>query len=149
MSEDPIATWFTLFNEIGIVNQLSSTLLEAQLPKGMLRSHFSVLNHLIRVSDGRTPLELSRAFQVPKASMTHTLAGLEKAGFVALRPHPKDGRSKQVWLTEAGRAFRDDAVAALEADIEGLAAEIPTDEVAAALPFLTRLRKVMDSARDG
>ena len=39
--------------------------------------------------------------------MTHTLAGLEKRGLVEMRPNPEDGRSKRVWLTPAGRTFRD------------------------------------------
>ncbi len=68
---------FALFNEIGIINQLAAALFESRLPPGVLVSHFSVLNHLIRVRDGATPLQLANAFQVPKTTMTHTLAGLE------------------------------------------------------------------------
>ncbi len=59
---------------------------EARLPKGMLVSHFSVLNHLIRMADGRTPLELARAFQVAKTIVTHTLTTLEKHGLIEVRP---------------------------------------------------------------
>ncbi len=97
--------YFQLFNEIGIINQLSRTAFEARLPDGMVLPQFAVINHLIRVQDGRTPLQLARAFQVPKTSMTHTLAGLEKRGLVEMRANPEDARSKQVWLTEAGRRF--------------------------------------------
>jgi DNA-binding MarR family transcriptional regulator len=68
---------FRLFNEIGIIEQLSRALFEARLPKGVTRPHFSVLNHLMRVADGRTPLELARAFQVPKTTLSHTLAAGE------------------------------------------------------------------------
>ena len=72
------ADFFNFFNEIGIIAQLSRTLLEARLPDGMTAMHFFIVNHLIRVADGRTPLDLARAFQVPKTSMTHSLAGLER-----------------------------------------------------------------------
>ncbi|MGR3436337.1 MAG: MarR family winged helix-turn-helix transcriptional regulator [Shimia sp.] len=138
---------FELFNEIGILEQLSRAMFQARLPQGVLVSHFAVLNHLIRVEDGRTPLALARAFQVPKTTMTHTLAGLEARGWVRLAPNPDDGRSKLAWLTPEGRAFRDRAIADLDEDMAWLAAEVPAGEVAAALPFLRRLRQIMDARR--
>lgn len=148
MSDDLNALYFKVFNEIGILEQLSRTLLEARLPSGMLISHFSVLNHLIRVSDGQTPLALARAFQVPKTTMTHTLAGLESAALVEMRPNPEDRRSKQVWLTPQGRAFRDDAIAALGPDIARLSTLVPEDIMRALAPKLEELRQIMDKARD-
>ncbi|MEM9392908.1 MAG: MarR family transcriptional regulator [Pseudomonadota bacterium] len=147
MPDDLHALYFKVFNEIGILGQLSSTLLEARLPDGMLISHFSVLNHLIRVKDGQTPLVLARAFQVPKTTMTHTLAGLEKAGLVDMRPNPSDKRSKQVWLTAAGRAFREEAIAALAPDIAHLSEIVPEDTLRALAPKLEELRQIMDANR--
>ena len=100
--DDP-RLYFEFFNEIGIIEQLSRTLFEGRLPRGVLVSHFSILNHLIRVADGRTPLELARAFQVPKTTMSHSLGLLTKRGWVEMRPNPSDARSKCVWITQAGR----------------------------------------------
>jgi DNA-binding MarR family transcriptional regulator len=142
------ARYFALFNEVGIINQLSTAMFEARLPRGFVVAQFAVLNHLIRVKDGRTPLELARAFQVPKTSMTHSLAVLERAGLIHLTANPGDGRSKQVWITEAGRAFRDDAIAGMAADSARLADAVPSDEIAEILPLLSRLRAVMDRMRD-
>jgi hypothetical protein len=71
------ARLFPLFNEIGIIEQLSRARFEARLPQGVTGPHFSVLNHLMRVADGRTPLELARAFQVPKTTLSHTLGAGE------------------------------------------------------------------------
>ena len=139
--------FFAVFNEIGIIDQLSRTLLEARLPKGLIAPHFGVLNHLIRVADGRTPAEIARAFQVPKTSMTHTLAVLEKHGLVDIRPNPNDGRSKCVWLTEAGRAMRDGTIEALAPDLAELAAGFDTDKLLAILPVLTELRQFLDAHR--
>jgi hypothetical protein len=34
-----------------------------------------------------------------------------------MKPNPDDGRSKRVWLTDAGRAFREEAIARLAPDI--------------------------------
>lgn len=143
---DP-ALWFGLFNEIGILAQLSRARLEARLPEGMTAAHFGVLNHLTRVRDGQTPLKLAQAFQVPKTTMTHTLSGLERRGLVETRPNPEDRRSKQVWLTPAGRAFREDAIAAVVPDMAALSEVLPAEEAARLLPALRRLREAMDAAR--
>ena len=139
---------FAVFNEIGILSQLSRALFEARLPEGVSVPHFSVLNHLVRVRDGRTPLDLARAFQVPKTTMSHTVAGLATRGLVELRPHPKDGRSKTVWLTERGRAFRDEAIAAMAPDVERVAGAVPDGLLDEVLPRLTALRVAMDRMRE-
>jgi DNA-binding MarR family transcriptional regulator len=150
LSDDPpdLRAYFTLFNEIGILEQLSRALFEARLPKGVLVSHFAVLNHLVRVGDGRTPLDLARAFQVPKTTLSHTLALLEGRGWIEMRPNPDDKRSKQVWITVEGRVFRDEAIASLAPDLAVIAAAFPPAQVAALLPGLTALRAHLDRARD-
>lgn len=139
---------FTFFNEVGILAQLSRALFEARLPPGFTLSQFAVLNHLVRVGDGRTPLQLARAFQVPKTTMTHSLAVLERHLLIEMRPNAKDGRSKCVFITEAGRSFRQDAVESLMPDMAAIAAAYPVDRLIAALPTLTELRKTMDAMRD-
>jgi DNA-binding MarR family transcriptional regulator len=139
---------FRFFNEIGIIEQLSRALLESRLPDGLIAPHFTVLNHLTRLGDGRTPVEIARAFQVPKTSMTHTLAGLERRGLVEMRPNPDDGRSKRVWLTAAGRALRLQVIAALEPEFARLRAGIDTDRLSAVLPALAELRAFLDADRD-
>lgn len=122
MQDNNTARFFGVFLEIGIIEQLGRTILEAHLPNGLIAPHFSVLNHLIRVADGRTPIELARAFQVPKTSMTHTVGVLHKRGLVDVRPNPNDRRSKCVWLTPAGRALRDGTLVALGPELDTLAA---------------------------
>ena len=139
---------FAFFNEVAIIGQLAGSLFERRLPDGFLVSHFAVLNHLARLGDGKTPLALARAFQVPKTTMTHTLAGLDKAGLVRFAPNPKDGRSKCVMLTDPGRAFRDAAIARLAPDLEAIARDIPPARVAAILPLLAEMRAWLDRERD-
>ena len=146
-ADDDLPLYFRLFNEIGIIEQLSRALLEAQLPDGMLVSHFSVLNHLIRVKDGRTPLELARAFQVPKTTMTHTLAGLHKRALVETRPNPEDKRSKCIWITDAGRGFREDAIAAMAPDMGALAQHMDRETAQDLVAKLADLRIYLDESR--
>ncbi|MBA84792.1 MAG: MarR family transcriptional regulator [Rhodobacteraceae bacterium] len=145
---DNSGLYFTLFNEIGILQQLGRAQLEAHLPEGLIAPHFGVLNHLIRFSDGRTPLELARAFQVAKTTMSHTVAGLEKHGCIDLRPNPDDRRSKQVWLTEKGRSVRDAAIAGLAPEMLELVEIVPPDRVQQMVKDLEQLRRYMDARRD-
>ncbi len=148
MPEDGDAIFFRFFTEVGIIDQIGRAFLEARLPDGLLTSHFAVVNHLIRVNDGRTPLELASAFQVPKTTMTHTLSGLERYGFVEMRPNPDDGRSKRVWLTEAGRTFRAKAISDLEPVLADISKDFPPDRIAALLPALEEIRMLIDRLRD-
>ncbi|NNE53187.1 MAG: MarR family transcriptional regulator [Sulfitobacter sp.] len=142
-------TLFEVFKEIGIIEQLSRAQLEAQLPEGLIAPHFSVLNHLINRGDGAVPIDMARAFQVPKTSMTHTIKGLVAHGLVELRENPKDGRSKTVWLTEKGRRLREETIASLGPAFARLAGEMDLGQLTEMLPRLVKLREVMDAARDG
>lgn len=148
MDEKTNAMFFRLFNEIGIIEQISRAFLEARLPDGLIAPHFSVVNHLVRVKDGQTPLALARAFQVPKTTMTHTLAGLERHGLIETRPNPEDGRSKQVWLTKKGRAFRDGAIESMGPLFADLARGVDAEKLAAVVPVLEDLRVFIDEYRN-
>ena len=148
MDRTDIPLYFQFFNEIGIIGQLSRAMLEAQLPKGLLAPHFAILNHLIRVRDGQTPLALAKAFQVPKTTMTHSLGILEKHGLVILKPHPRDGRSKQVWITEAGRALRENTVEATGPAFAAFAEKFDPQTVGEIVPKLAEMRAFLDAARD-
>jgi DNA-binding MarR family transcriptional regulator len=136
------------FLEVGILSQLSRAMFDLRLPPGIAVAQFSVLNHLVRVRDGRTPLDLARAFQVPKTSMTHSLAVLERHGLIRLAPNPADGRSKCAFITAEGRTFRQAALEAIAPDLRALAARFPAARLAGVLPTLTELRRIMDTLRD-
>lgn len=147
-AENPGDLYFAVFNEIAIIAQLSGRLLERHLPEGFTTNHFGVLNHLTRLGDGRTPLDIARAFQLPKTTMTHVLAGLEKAGLIRFAANPRDGRSKCVFLTDQGRAFHARAIASLGPDIGAMAQAIPPAHMAALRPRLAALRIWLDAERD-
>jgi DNA-binding MarR family transcriptional regulator len=148
MNDEDLGSYFALIYEVGIISQIGTAFLESRLPSGLLVSHFGVVSHLIRVRDGATPLELARAFQVAKTTMTHTLAGLEKHGFVEMRSNPDDRRSKQVWLTPAGEHFRNDALVKLTPLFEELGGRFSPKRVTEMLPYLAEFRAVIDQLRD-
>lgn len=143
-----LAKAFAVFTETGIIAQLTATLLEARLPKGMVAAQFGVLNHLSSRPVGETPLQLARAFQVPKTSMTHSLAVLERTALIEMVPNPADGRSKIVRITPAGAAFRDRIINVLAPDIATALAETDPQMLEKILPLLRHLRVALDAARD-
>jgi len=138
---------FELMNEVGIIAQLSRSLLEARLDEGMTIHHFTALNHMVRLGDGQTPMALASAFQVPRTSMSHTLAGLEKRGLVEMVPNPDDGRGKRVMLTAAGRALRTRAIAALDPDFAAIVPLFGPQQATELMPGLRRLREILDQRR--
>lgn len=139
---------FQLLNEIAIIEQLARNTLERALPDRLRKPHFAVLNHLVRLGDDKSPGTLSRAFQTPKAAMTNTLHRLESRGLIRVEADPKDGRGKRVFLTDAGRALRERAIAALGPQMAAIGQVLSDAEVAEILPYLRRLRAHLDAARD-
>jgi DNA-binding MarR family transcriptional regulator len=136
---------FQLLTEIAIIEQLARNALERALPDGLRQPHFALLNHLVRLGDGKSPVALARAFQTAKAAMTNTLQRLESRGLVRVEPDPEDGRGKRVFLTDAGREMRERAIAAVGPMIADIGSVLP--EAEALLPALRRLRAHLDAAR--
>lgn len=139
---------FQFFNEIGIINQLATDIFQSNMPDGLHISHFSVLNHLVRLGDGVTPLSITNAFQVTKGTMTNTLSVLSKRSLVHIAPHETDGRSKVVFLTDEGRAFQKQAIESLFPAIQQLDEKMDWARVVELIPELERARKILDEDRD-
>ena len=129
-----------LFGELFMADQLARNRISKVLPKGMELSHFSVLNHLARVGEERSPAQLARAFHVTRGAMTNTLARLEWAGHIHIRPDWEDARRKFVAISPSGRAARDSAVATVVPLIAEVAQAVGADRVRALLPVLRELR---------
>jgi len=130
----------SLFGELFMADQLARNRVSKALPKGMELSHFSVLNHLARLNEERTPAQLARAFHVTRGAMTNTLTKLEWAGHVHIRPDWDDARQKFVAISPAGRAARDAAVAAVIPMIADVVQSLGPDKVRAVLPILREMR---------
>ena len=140
--------YFRLFTEIGIIAQLSQNWLERTLPDGMSLAQFGVLNHFCRLNEPSSPGRLARSFQITKGAMTNTLQRLEAQGFIRINANPRDARAKLVMITDAGRKARDHALKLAAEAMSDLPELIPAANVRGALPFLERLRELMDSRRD-
>lgn len=139
---------FEFFKEVGIILQLATALFNKRLPDGLHVAHFSVLSHLARLGDNKTPLALANAFQVTKGTMTNTLGTLEKHGFIRLEPHQTDGRSKLVFITDEGRKFFARAIEGLNPALTALDGKLDFGQMAEMLPELAKIRTVLDENRD-
>jgi len=133
-----------LFSEMFMADQLARTALSKALPKGMELSHFSVLHHLARAGETRSPAQLAKSFHVTRGAMTNTLNKLEWAGHIHVHPDWDDARRKQVTISPAGRKARDAALAAITPIIADVVAQIGPDKVRAVLPVLREMRVKFD-----
>ncbi|MFN7003025.1 MAG: MarR family winged helix-turn-helix transcriptional regulator [Roseinatronobacter sp.] len=130
-----------LFSELLMADQLARNRLSKVLPKGMELSHFGVLNLLVRQQVELSPADLARAFHVTRGAMTNTLAKLEWAGYVHIRPDWDDARRKMVAISPAGRAARDAALAAISPLIDDAVQMLGEERVRQTIPVLRSLRQ--------
>ncbi len=141
MSQQTDSLAVALFSEIFTADQLARNRLSKALPKGMELSHLAVLNHLARINAERTAAQLASAFHLTRGAMSNTLARLERAGHIHVRPDWDDARRKFVSISPAGRRARDEAIAAVSPIIAQVVEEIGPERVRAALPVLRELRE--------
>ncbi|NDR57491.1 MarR family winged helix-turn-helix transcriptional regulator [Aliiruegeria sabulilitoris] len=141
MSQQTDSLAVALFSEIFTIDQLAHNRLSKALPKGMELSQFSVLNHLARVGEERTPAQLAQAFHLTRGAMSNTLSKLEWAGHVHVRPDWNDARRKFISISPSGKAARETAIAAVSPIIAEVVEEIGPDRVRLALPVLRELRE--------
>jgi DNA-binding MarR family transcriptional regulator len=139
---------FQLFKEIGIIHQLASTELGRVLPDGLHITHFSLLDHLATCTGGQTPQQMAEAFQMSKQNMTHAVAQLQKRALVKVGPHPRDGRSKLVTITDTGREFRLAAINALKPVLSDLVGQPTLKGLGAQVLSLNALRLFLDERRN-
>lgn len=144
-SDDPLSIAF--FSEMFAADQMLRNQIARALPKGMELSHLSVLNHLGRAKDERSPAQLARMFYVTRGAMTNTLARLERAGYVHIRPDWDDARRKFVAISPAGKQARDAAISAIGPVLSDAMAEIETEQVRAAMQVMREMRQRLESDR--
>ncbi|MBE7635519.1 MarR family transcriptional regulator [Sneathiella sp. P13V-1] len=147
MKSSDIPSAFAVFTEIGIISQLSSSLLEKQLPDGLKISQFGVLSHLVRLGGEWSPVRLANAFQVTKGAMTNTIKRLEARGLIDVIPDPEDGRGKLVRLNKEGEEMYQQCIFRLMPEIEKLMSQFSSEFLQGILPPLQELRQYLDENR--
>lgn len=145
---NPGAIVFSLFNEIGIIDQLATSRFARVLAPELNPSEFSVLNHFVRLPGEKSPTRLAKAFQMTKPSMTAILGKLERKAYVEIRASETDRRRKIVTITDAGKAARARGIAAM-APLAGIVLDqMEISQLEKILPTLQALRELLDAERN-
>lgn len=135
---------FDRFESAGyLINHLSRLffqgLAERIAPLGLAPGQFMLLL-ILWEKDGVTQRELLDLLDVEQATVSNTLARMERDGLIVRRPHPSDGRAQAIYLTERARGLDKPATdAANEVNASGLAPLSPTERAA----FLDMMRRVI------
>jgi DNA-binding MarR family transcriptional regulator len=80
--------------------------------------------------------------------MTYTLQQLEELKYVKIEADPADARAKIVRVTKAGVRAREDAIRRVDPGMRALIDALGASAFADALPFLVKLRQILDATRD-
>ncbi|MCY0151774.1 MarR family winged helix-turn-helix transcriptional regulator [Hoeflea alexandrii] len=139
---------YAFFNEVNTIDLLCKTLISKILPDGVHPSHFAIILHLVRLGDEKTPQALAGAMEVSKATMSHSLKVLEKRGFIEIRPCDQDARSKLVYLTDSGRHFHSQAIAASARTFGSFLKDEHRQAMVGAMPTLVTIRRLLDENRE-
>lgn len=139
---------YQALTEIGIIHQLTETILRASLPKPLTLAQFKVLTHLTRVPEVNTPTRITNAFQVTKGAMTHTLGLMLKNGFIKIVADEIDGRTKHVHITKTGQEILMQAVTAMAPNFIELGSQLNASELETLTKFLGKIRAFLDKARE-
>ncbi|KUI32582.1 MarR family transcriptional regulator [Mycobacterium sp. GA-2829] len=87
-------------------------------PYDLSFSRFELLRLLAFSRSGALPItKASDRLQVHVTSVTHAIRRLEASGLVERIPHPTDGRTTLVRITELGRSTVEDATVTLNNDV--------------------------------
>lgn len=113
------ADGMTLVTSIMRAHQLLLARVDRTLkPFALTFSRYEVLALLSFTRRGSLPMnKITKRLQVHATSTTNSVDRLEAAGLAARRPHPADGRTTLVEITDAGRALVARATAALNAEV--------------------------------
>ena len=84
--------------------------------------------------------QLRKKYALDKSTIARRAAKLEAGGYIERRPHPEDGRRKQLVITAKGSAIRNAKVEAEAFFFEWLTAELSQEELDALCPVLNRIQ---------
>lgn len=90
---------------------------------------------------------MASAFQITKATMTHSLGVLSKNDYVRIEANANDGRSKLVYITDKGRACRDQSIQAITVMIGEKISDTQIDQMRHLIEPLAAIRKALDENR--
>ena len=138
----------SLFSEILTIDQLLRNRLAKILPKGMQLSHFAVLSQLASAGNEKTPAQLAKSFHVTRGAMTNTLAKLEVAGYIHVRPDWEDARRKLIAISPSGQQALTVALTSVLPVIGSFINDLGSGKVKQVLPTLRYIRQSLEKSTE-
>ena len=138
----------SLFSEILTIDQLLRNRLAKILPKGMQLSHFAVLSQLASAGTEKTPAQLAKSFHVTRGAMTNTLAKLEVAGYIHVRPDWEDARRKLIAISPSGQQALTVALTSVLPVIGSFINDLGSGKVKQVLPTLRYIRQSLEKSTE-
>jgi DNA-binding MarR family transcriptional regulator len=117
----PVVAWMRLMR---VYHKIDRRTAQALRCWNLSVSRFDVLNQA-GIREGRTQQELADALLVTKGNIVQLLDGMESDGLLVRR---RSGRTNHIYLTDRGRALRQDVLAAHEANIARHLSVLSPDE---------------------
>jgi len=113
-------------------------------PLGLAPAQFMTLIELW-AQDGLTQKELADRLDVEQATIANTLARMQRDGLVERKPHPTDGRSRSIYLTQKAKGLEPQATAAAAAQNKLALSGLSSKEHRLFLGFMQRVIGAMKS----
>ncbi|MGH1578325.1 MarR family winged helix-turn-helix transcriptional regulator [Planktotalea sp.] len=134
---------------LSISTQLFSTRMAGFLDRfGLTEAQFSVLNHLSRrMPEGQSVTAIAAAVEVKQPAVSKMVVKFEGMGWARFEATQSDARSKQVFLTDAGKAHLLDVQHALLPDYVHMLEGWSDEEIATLTAQLFRLVGWLDKNR--
>ena len=125
-----------------VARLFAAGLSERIAPLGITIGQFPILLELWN-KDGVTQRELLSKLALEQATLANTLNRMERDKIIVRKKHPSDARSQQIWLTEKGKAQKDNAYkAAIEQNEQSLAPLSAAERA----QFLNLMRRIISGS---
>jgi DNA-binding MarR family transcriptional regulator len=136
----PVRAWVRIMR---IFNRIDRRSAEAMRAWDLTPARFDVINHA-GLNEGATQQELADALLVTKGNVTQLLDALERDGLIR---RDKCGRMKRVYLTDRGRAVREQAMTSHVALIAKAMHALSPDEQQTLVNLLRKLERGLDTCQ--
>ena len=139
-----------ILNWVGVAEQLLVTRLNRVIAGANLPfAQFIMLNHFRAFADeGHTIGRLANAFETGQPGVSKTVARLIEKGYLRAEPDPEDGRSRQIYLTEAGAAAHQDALKRIAPDAALIFRDWSAGDIDELHRLIFKLKSWLDENRD-
>jgi DNA-binding MarR family transcriptional regulator len=139
-----ILNWVGVAQQL-MVTRLNRTIADTDLPF----AQFVMLNHFRAFADeGHTIGRLANAFETGQPGISKTVARLVDKGYLRTEPDPEDGRSRLIYLTEAGAAAHQEALMRIAPDAALIFADWPASDIDELHRLIFKLKSWLDENRD-